>query len=877
MLFPAQSRTPPPLSGVPYTQCPAKTYQDDAGNILPGRTVIEHCQIVGEVTRAIIACYPNALQALFPPGSILVAGSHDVGKVSPCFYEKIRRTCTVWGANLPSLPNINPELESQWGFHGGVSQVTAKALNAPEHVPEILGQHHGFSPPDMGTRRANDEVFGGPAWQTQRKLLLDDLMQHLGCGWPQVASISQARLLAGLTTVADWVGSGDFFEDPALPWQNNIAPSLDAAGFIPPRYQPSLSFQDIFGFAPRSAQEKLIKAVDAPGVYVLEAPMGLGKTEAALYAAYRMLTSGQASGIYFALPTQLTSNKLHERFCEFLRGNEEKQLQGILAASCPHRALLLHSSAWLQKTAMGEEGLPGRSWFNHAKRGLLAPFAVGTLDQALMATMNVKHGCVRAFGLAGKVVILDEVHTYDAYTGTLLDALVELLRDLRCTVIILSATLNRERRKQLLLNHPPCSNDYPLISALPEGGDLREHAVASSSQQTVTIHLLTEERQAIEQALERAEQGQQVLWIENTVDEAQQRYLDLAARAHDLGIACGLLHSRFTMIDRQKHEDKWIALLGKGEANWARRVQQGRIVVGTQVLEQSLDIDADFLVSRFAPTDMLLQRLGRLWRHHETPRPQNARAEAWLLAPNLQIAIENPQTAFGKTANVYSPYILCRSLEVWQARKQANLPEDIRPLIEATYTEREESDTMARWLYELENGVTYPLRRTGRKALRQLARIGLANEGKTLPENKAETRYSETESVEVLLVRHMTLQPNQKGCQLTLLNGEKLFLPQKQHSLDKEAWRKISAQMMSHVVKTPLHHAPLPVPVANLKKLGLHHCFYLGSPEADESLLRVALVDNIGGLHSLHDCRIIHDKYTLDYRDDLGYRAQKRA
>lgn len=95
---------------------------------------------------------------------------------------------------------------------------------------------------------------------------------------------------------------------------------------------------------------------------------------------------------------------------------------------------------------MGEEGQPGRSWFNHAKRGLLAPFAVGTLDQALMAAMNVKHGFVRAFGLAGKVVILDEIHTYDAYTGTLLDALVELLRELHCTVIILSATLNKDRR-----------------------------------------------------------------------------------------------------------------------------------------------------------------------------------------------------------------------------------------------------------------------------------------------------------------------------------------------------------------------------------------------------------------------------------------------
>src|SRR5690606_20205111 len=173
---------------------------------------------------------------------------------------------------------------------------------------------------------------------------------------------------------------------------------------------------------------------------------------------YQMLEKGQASGIYFALPTQLTSNKIFERFNQFLAQ--------ILDEECQHRSLLLHANAWLFDTEMGEEGRPGGAWFNQAKRGLLAPFAVGTIDQALMAAMNVKHGFVRAFGLAGKVVILDEVHTYDAYTGTLLDALVELLRSLHCTVIILSATLNQQRRQQLLAR-PTSAVTYPLITASP--------------------------------------------------------------------------------------------------------------------------------------------------------------------------------------------------------------------------------------------------------------------------------------------------------------------------------------------------------------------------------------------------------------------------
>ncbi len=184
--------------------------------------------------------------------------------------------------------------------------------------------------------------------------------------------------------------------------------------------------------------------------------MGMGKTEAALYAAYQMLVQEKATGIYFALPTQLTSNKIYDRFNSFLHQ--------IVSTETPQHALLLHSGAWLMDTEMGEEGSPGGAWFNHRKRGLLAPFAVGTIDQALMAVMNVKHGFVRAYGLAGKVVILDEVHTYDLYTGTILNALVEFLRQIDCTVIILSATLSQTRR-DALLQQSTTSEAYPLITA----------------------------------------------------------------------------------------------------------------------------------------------------------------------------------------------------------------------------------------------------------------------------------------------------------------------------------------------------------------------------------------------------------------------------
>lgn len=846
------------VPAVPFEACPAKTFESSSGVSL-GRSVLNHCQIVGEVAREIIRRQPAALSsALYPQGAHFAAATHDIGKVSPTFVEKLRRACTPGLCDLSELAGINPQLESAWGGHAGVSQLTAQMLGAPEFVPEILGQHHGFSPALAGLR-AQDEQFGGKAWQAERERLVEALESALQSGWPLISGVAQARLVAGLTSVSDWIGSGEYFENPQLPWEENICKALDAAGFVPPQYKSGMSFNDVFGFMPRFAQSALIDQVHSPGVYVLEAPMGLGKTEAALFAAYQMLSTGQASGVYFALPTQLTSNKIFERFNGFL--------QSILTDDCPHRSLLLHANAW-QVTDVGEEGRPGGAWFNQAKRGLLAPFAVGTIDQALMAAMNVKHGFVRAFGLAGKVVILDEVHTYDAYTGTLLDALVALLRDLQCTVIILSATLNQDRRSQLLGSELSATG-YPLITACPQDSSVQEVELSSESGQPFQLQLQADDRLAVEQALACAEQGQQVLWIENTVAEAQQRYLDLAARAHELGVTCGLLHSRFTADDRQAIEDHWVNQFGK--PGWDKRGEHGRILVGSQVLEQSLDIDADFLVSRFAPTDMLLQRFGRLWRHSDTPRASSAQRQCCLLAPELSAAIEQPGKAFGSSAYVYSPYVLCRSLEVWQGCEQVILPDDIRPMIEETYVARAETGPMSQWLYELDNGTRW---RTGRNALRQLARVTLAEAGNTLPESKAQTRYSETDNLELLLLRSIKRDREGQQATLTLLDGRQLQLPLKRYGMTREEWRQASAVLMRQVVSVRIQDAPEPLPQSVLENFGLQHCFYLGNPAQDEARLRIALVDVTGRLQGVEQA-ILHAEHDFEYRSDMGYQLIK--
>ncbi|MDX1348092.1 MAG: CRISPR-associated helicase Cas3' [Thiomicrorhabdus chilensis] len=840
-------------------QCLAKTWKQADGRVLKGRDVYSHCLIVGQVGQVLVEKMPAWLrEAFFPSGSALVVACHDDGKVSPTFQRKIYSNLTQTPIEIWSvIQDATLDENKLWGGHAGVSQVTLEAIKAGKCIPEIAGQHHGWSP-NIGARQARSEVFGGETWLAQRIILIEDLKQALNQDFPVIESDLQAKVIAGLTTVADWIGSGSLFDNPMEDWHPKIQQAIEDAGFIQPKIQSQLTFEEIFGFLPREAQSQLFELASQPGVYVLEAPMGLGKTEAALYAAYRLLEQGKATGLYFALPTQLTSEKIHERVSQFL--------QAILEKNSFHASpILLHGQAWL-KQQMGEDAAPGGEWFSQGKKGILAPFAVGTIDQALMAVLHVKHGFVRTFGLAGKVVILDEVHTYDAYTGTVMDELVAALRKLHCTVIILSATLTQERR-QALLKTPVEEEAYPLISGL-SNNTLKEIAIEPTEKKMVAIKIESNSDVAIEEALTRAEQGQQILWIENTVAQAQERFLTLSARASGLGIETGLLHSRFTQTHRQINEEKWVTLFGK--AGWPQRKQTGRILVGTQVLEQSLDIDADILITRLAPTDMILQRLGRLWRHENPHRHSNAKQEAWIIAPDLQAAIENPDKHFGNSAKVYSPYVLCRTLEVWQTQDQVGLPHDIRALIEATYQKRTESGKLATYLHDIQKK---------RNTLRSLALQGMSAIGRAKPDEAVTTRYSDQETVEVLLFRQIELNQihqKQKGTWLTFSDNHREFYPHNGRAFGHQKWRELSAKLQMNLVKVASHTAPNSVLQSSLG--WLKDYIYLGHPDENtDAKVRVALIRDDDQLCALDGNTQINDKYQLSYNDWLGYQSQKNT
>lgn len=789
---------------IPHEFCPAKAYADQSGAVRLGFNVIDHTYIVGMVAKEIVKIFPQQLvDAFFPNGIELIVACHDLGKVSPTFYLKLCRLVSSNSKDYnPTLFNdfkdLVDEENRQWGGHSTVSAVALREITKDKFIYKIAGSHHGSLHINIKRYGYETEYFGGEEWHRERVRLVEDLKHKLDCDFPTIESEIQARVLCGLTTIADWIGSGGIFSQPYPQWDKTLPQDLinavQGAGFHAPKIKKGLEFSDLFGssFTPNDLQTQLYSQGIVQGLNFVEAPMGMGKTETGLYFAYKALEQGLATGIYFGLPTQLTSNKIYDRFNEFLERILVDQNQ---------RALLLHSNAWLMNTTLGEEGEVGKSWFDEGKRKILAPFGVGTLDQALMSVINVRHNFVRTFGLMGKVVILDEVHSYDVYTGLLMDELIQHLLDLKCTVIILSATLTKARKKEIMGQEYQASDHYPCITTYdPSNQAVKEIPVAHNDTNEKTIELvLSNSKDSFSEAVKRADEGQYVLWIENTVDDAIQVYQKFSAYFEDSEVECGLLHSRFTFTDRQAIEDKWVYLFGKQNQN--RYSGKGKILVGTQILEQSLDIDADFLITRICPIDLLMQRSGRLWRHIRPNRHTNAVCQMNVLTPSFDQAISTEVKGFGASALIYYPYILLKTLWTIEQHnsihRSLQIPSRIPSLIESVYADCEAvEDLLIPYKNAMLNGKGSDL---GLLKLKQLARSKVAKLGSALKDDEqATTRYIDQETIEVLLVKSLEFNDgNLKS--LVLSNDVEIHLAWNDVKIKKE----IALHIAQNTVKLP--------------------------------------------------------------------------
>jgi CRISPR-associated endonuclease/helicase Cas3 len=675
---------------------------------------------------------------------IYLAAWHDIGKVAPGFqfqnsdprfgpkwlWQRLRE------AGLDSVPNARSFKHAQMsaGVLVDSLQVNAVDWRVPNCqtaliLAHIAGAHHGTFPHSGQIPDAKDDALGDDVWHgariemmqlTARLLCPEAPLETLQSGAWKDKEGGAVGWLAGLISVADWLGSSEFFpaagrrDEDLISAREYSGLSLDRAkdaltqfGWLPKFHanQTPLDFQATFNFAPNALQRAILKCtqdLNAPFFAIAEAPMGVGKTEAAFVGIDAALEKQFAAGFYIALPTQATSNAMHDRARDdylLKRQGHNEQLNLQLA----HSGAILkddekenEEEVEIQPASVDADENPieatvaAQSWFTLRKRPLLAPFGAGTIDQTLMGVLQTKHWFVRVFGLANKVVVFDEVHAYDAYMSTLLERLLMWLRANGCSVILLSATLPSSRRKKLLeawgASVPEAEVKYPRLTWCDEKGSQSlsiEEKDDRAKSKIITLDCKPCDASTLAAVLrEKLKGGGCAAIICNTVKAAQELYRKLK---NALGEGfCGkenwhLFHARMPFAWRQERERKILKAFGKDKSHRPYRA----IAVSTQVMEQSLDLDFDWMASELAPIDLLLQRAGRLHRHEYSVRPASLRQ------PELLILCDDGENSALPQLTVpdelYSHFILLRTWLALRGKQVLRLPDEIEGLIENVY------------------------------------------------------------------------------------------------------------------------------------------------------------------------------------------------
>jgi len=667
------------------------------------------------------------------PSILLMVACHDLGKACPSFQAKWLGRPPVPGLRLPRGVN-------KFVNHGFVGQIALtkllREIEWPDGLAELASDavacHHGSRASETDKDKAASEIHVGRGerleavrsdWRQARVGLFDALRRVIH---PAEAPLKQKltgsdfMLLAGITSFADWIGSNEAwfpFGTPAdcedLPsWferrRTDADRALDAIGWAPraPLSSVAQSFEEVFPFPPRPLQQAMIDVLSdlkGPAILLVEAPMGEGKTEAAFFAHLELQRRFGHRGMYVALPTKATGNAMFTRTLAFLR---RRGMDRTLDLQLLHGGKLLNAefqkvrpSGIHDPTDGGE--VRAAEWFTNKKRALLSEYGVGTVDQALLTILPVRHNFVRLWGLANRVVVLDEIHAYDDYTGTLLVDLLRWLLALGSSVMLLSATLSpsiRRRLAQALRTELPEEEEpYPRLTIFHPGQRVtqRHFAADPTRRQTLRLHAIPPDLPRMHAALaEHLPSNGLALALLNTVQRAQELYclfpegepleLDgqrIGKRLPD-GTEVLLFHARFPADRRQTREEQVLKTFGE------RSTRDGRkILIATQVAEQSLDLDFDLIATDLAPIDLVLQRAGRLWRHSRDNRP--------LSVPTLLVAGlsgDEPPSFMGPLwwGKVYREDLLLRTWYLLRAMANLTLPDDIDPLVQAVYEDRVE-------------------------------------------------------------------------------------------------------------------------------------------------------------------------------------------
>lgn len=664
-----------------------------------------------------------------------LAAVHDVGKISPAFVVQAGELADAMRRHgLDVKPGVRLDPDRRFARHEVVGQRSVHCWLADVQGFDfdvtaaqfacVVGGHHGEPPPSsiLALVDSRTDLSGDGAWERARHDALawatdlvggpDTLGRYAGA---QLSRPSQA-LLSGIVIMADWIASNaEWFrldplhtahEPPRRPDAARTAARLDegwAALDLPHRFTPSpvtdarAAFVGRFGREPRPVQVAAVEAAMSqpePGLVIVEAPMGEGKTEAALLAAEALAARSGADGCFVALPTRATTDAMFGRVRDWMRAVPGLALDtsivlahGTASLNDEYRGLLRHDRG--QVRGVAEDGGAddvgvAHPWLHGRKRGPLAQFVVGTIDQVLFAGLRSRHLVLRHLGLAGKVVVVDEVHSYDVFMSRYLDTVLHWLGAYGTPVVLLSATLPAARRAELMRAYgsgrgtapatPPDDPGYPVVlaSGLPP-----RSVSASGPPRPVAIERRPDDLDDLVTLLREAlGDGGCAVVVRNTVTRVQATADRLVAEFGEDEVT--MTHSRFLACDRARLDADLLARFGPAGERPRRHV-----VVASQVVEQSLDVDFDLLVSDLAPVDLVLQRMGRLHRHVRT-RPRGAARPRCVLV-GVEDWSTDPLRAVQGSRAVYGEHTLLRAAALLADRDTVTLPGDIPTLVQAGY------------------------------------------------------------------------------------------------------------------------------------------------------------------------------------------------
>ena len=655
---------------------------------------------------------------------------HDIGKLHPGFQAKGWPEGIWQGPLRGHVPESLAFLKLSWRWPDHPFQETIKAvLGWGEWTSPLISaslSHHGRPIEDGPQPSPKDwpEDIPQYSWRAEAETMVKGLLRWFPDAFAEDggASSNEPRFIhffAGLAALADWVGSDRrFFEflpdfDPNYDRQahERAAEAVTAIGLdvasLPRR--PYLSFGELTGFTqPNPAQAVVGEIATDHRLVILEAETGSGKTEAALWHFARLFAAGRVEGLYFAVPTRAAVRQLH--------GRVNKAMKGIFGDQAPDaiRAIPGELTAgettgqrlpgWQVLWEDRDGTVPARWAAEHAPRFLAATVAVGTVDQAMLAGLMVKHAHLRGSALSRSLLVIDEVHASDAYMTAILADLLNAHLAVGGYAMLMSATLGSRARIRWTGGTQPdfdtaVGTHYPAVWKGGETEPTEAGGAGRSKKVRLALDQMTPQR-AADVALEAANAGARVLVVHNTVRRAIETWRaaqESGGAAKLLHVAGGpaLHHSRFALEDRAALDHAVADVLAPNSS----RGPKGVVVIGTQTLEQSLDIDADFLITDLCPMDVLLQRIGRLHRH-PLPRPRGyEEAKVVVMIPDggldrlTQPAFENGLGAWESNGEFHGIYRDLAVLELTRRLIQDEplwrIPEVNRRLVEsATHPER---------------------------------------------------------------------------------------------------------------------------------------------------------------------------------------------